>query len=170
MTTVTMGIMVGIFGAMPTTVLSQDKPWKIITTAYLPESWAFFTKDPNATALIALQADANDIQQAMRRDSLPQSLPMNAFGLSRNQRAQDTEKALYAAKVNNWIDCGGMTNEECFQESRNEAAQTIDPAKGVPSLCGRFMLVQSQIVPYAYRESSAYESKAQKVALVEVKC
>lgn len=167
---ITVALVVGIFGAMPTTVLSQDKPWKIWTTAFLPESWAFFTKDPGSVSLIALKSDASNLTQGMRIDSLPQSLAANAFGLSREQRAHDTEKALYAARIRTWTDCGGMSNDECIHESAREPAQSLDHAQGTPNLCGRFLLVQSELVPYAYRELSPYENKAQKIAQVEVKC
>ncbi|MFJ4209773.1 SdpA family antimicrobial peptide system protein [Paenarthrobacter sp. NPDC089675] len=167
---IVLAIVAGIFNAMPTTVLSNEKPWKVMTTAFLPESWAFFTKDPDSVALVAFKPEASDMRQDLRIDSLPQSLASNAFGVSRNQRARDTEKAVYAAKIQEWTDCGGMTNAECLQDVGGRTPEVLSPTQGSANLCGRLIILQTQVVPYAFREMTPYESKIQKAAMIEVQC
>ncbi len=169
-TTIIATLLVGVLGAMPTTVLSRDKTWKVTTVAFVPESWSFFTKEPDSTALIALHPTAEGLDQDDRLDPLPQSLAANGFGISRMQRSYDTEKALYAGKIQNWIDCGGMTNSECVSAAKAGEAQVLDSAKGAPNLCGQWLLVQVHVVPYAYREVTPYERKADKAAKVSVRC
>jgi len=164
------GMLAGVLGAMPTTVLTQDKSWKVAATAFVPESWSFFTKDPDSAALMALRPDATDISQENRLDPLPQSLAINGFGISRTQRSYDTEKALYAGKVSDWVDCGGMSNAQCITAAEETPAQRLEAAKGAPKLCGEWLLAQAHVVPYAYREMTSYESKADKAAKVTVKC
>jgi len=160
----------GVLGAMPATVLSQDRTSKVTTVAFVPESWSFFTKEPDPTALIALVSTADGLEQKDRLEPLPQSLASNGFGISCTQRSYDTEKALYAGKVQNWIDCGGMTNSECVSAAKAGEAQALDSAKGAPNLCGQWLLVQVHVVPYASREVTPYERQAYKAAKVSVRC
>lgn len=169
--TLVMAFLVGVLGAMPTTVLTQDKTWKVYSTAFIPEAWSFFTKDPDSSSLIALRLNAaHGISQSARLDSLPQSLNTNGWGISRIQRSFDTEKALYAGKISVWTTCGGMTNEECIGVAKGMDSQQVDGAKGSPNLCGTWLLAEAHVVPYAFRNVTPYELKVDNIVKVNITC
>lgn len=166
-TTFLVGVMLlGVFAAMPTTVLTQHWTGKARIGATVPESWQFFTRDPETVSYVLYR----DGEHAHRLDTLPQSSASNLFGLSRNQRSQDTEKAILASKASQWFTCGGMAPNECLRSSREEPAQKVPGLRRAPNFCGDALLAIQKPRPFVYRNLSSEEYSIDKVAHLRISC
>lgn len=153
--------------ALPKTVLTSSWDSQGQLKAALPQGWAFFTRDPQASALMLYEARN---QGAHRADSLPQSLPGNAFGLLRGQRSQDTEKAILSSEVKSWTECGGMLPDACVEAARSAGAEAIDGVRRAPNFCGQFVVALSVPTPFPFRNVTPGEFRLTSAALVDVKC
>jgi antimicrobial peptide system SdpA family protein len=155
--------------ALPKTVLTTqvDVGEKTRVGQVFPQGWSFFTRDPQSTALVLLSDEPDD---AVRVDGLPQTLPRNAFGLTRNQRSQDTEKAAYANDALEWVECGGMLADACLGLARDAAAERVAAVPGDPNFCGKFLLAAQKPVPFLFREHTEQDVLVERVAHVDVDC
>lgn len=161
----------GVLAAMPTTVLTED--WghsRTVIGTVLPESWQFFTRDPTTAALVMYDVDAAQSGRFMTRGTLPQTSPDNAYGLTRNQRAQDTEKAVLATASSSWVDCGGMRANECLIEAAEQEPEQVAGTERAPFFCGDFLLVEQSPVPYPYRDSTDETVQVLRATRIETSC
>lgn len=158
----------GAFAAMPATVMTTDFPRKADLVALVPESWEFFTRDPKTPSLV-LQEIVKDEGTITEAGTLPQTRHENGFGLSRNQRSQDTEKAIIAAAVPNWVECGGMTTLQCLHVAREGSFVAVPGVSGDANFCGKFLLGTVETTRFNYRDISPGQYLS-KVAAVEVVC
>lgn len=153
---------------MPKNVLTvgwEDQPY---AKALLPQAWAFFTRDPKSESLILFDDQSPSLDK--RADSLPQTSSQNYFGLTRNQRSQDTEKALLSKETSNWTECGGMTTNECLEEAALASPARVSGANRSPNFCGDYILALVEPVRFNFRESTDETHVANKAAHIEVEC
>lgn len=134
----------------------------------LPESWEFFTRDPQSPSLVLFRSDATT--SFARADSLPQTRAENLLGLSRNQRSQDTKKVILADQVSAWIDCGGALPAECVLEAKEGPEILVRGAEWHPSFCGRFVIAETKTTPFNYRDLTSQESHLLKAAPIRIDC
>ena len=161
----------GVLAAMPTTVLTEN--WgqsRAVIGALLPESWEFFTRDPTTAALVMYDVEAAKNGQFLKRGTLPQTTRENAFGLSRNQRAQDTEEAVLANVSNSWVDCGGMRASECLMYAATQAPDEIEGVEHAPFFCGDFLLAEQSPVPFPYRDSTSETVQVLRATRITTTC
>lgn len=157
-----------VFIALPKTVVTThvDVRDKALMGQAVPQGWSFFTRDPQSTAVVLLDQS----RKHLRVDSLPQTLPENAFGLTRNQRSQDTEKAAYSNEVLNWFECDGMMSQTCFDLASDEEAEEIKAVRGSANFCGAYLLVAQKPVPFLFRHSTSESTLVERVARVNIQC
>lgn len=160
-----------LFGSLPATVVTPHWDSKVTVQRIYPQSWAFFTRDPkSASVVVYLDAPTSD-GNLQRADPLPQSLPSNGFGISRTQRAADTEKAIYSTDPNiKWTDCRGLNTAECFEASSEQEPVSLKQVKRGGELCGTLRIARTEPVHFPFRESSGEIYKINEMARVDVEC
>lgn len=158
----------GVCASMPSTVLTPDWRGRHFLGMVLPESWEFFTRDPQSPSLILLHGDG--AASFDRVDSLPQTRPENLLGLSRNQRSQDTEKVILADQVSAWTDCGGALPTACVREAKAGPEVRVRGAQRHPSFCGQYVIAEQRTTPFNYRDLTSQESQLTKAAFVRIDC
>ncbi|MDJ0376261.1 SdpA family antimicrobial peptide system protein [Cryobacterium sp. PH31-L1] len=160
----------GVFAAMPTTVLSEDWKSRAEVGTVFPESWEFFTRDPSSIALVVYDDTSARRGEILAEGTLPQTNIQNGLGLSRNQRSQDTEKAILASRTSDWVECGGMVSVDCLKAAAHESTQVVTPSKGSPNFCGSYVIAEQSPVPYAYRNVTNETIQVTKAAHIEISC
>jgi antimicrobial peptide system SdpA family protein len=158
----------GVLASIPTTVLTSGWSEKSYVQLLLPESWQFFTRDPKTPAFVLYER--HNRSAFARADTLPQTNPENAFGLSRNQRAQDTEKVLLAQGVSSWVQCGGSRSGACLLAAEKKTAVEVPGASGDPHFCGEFVLAEQETTRFNYREISDEALRVTQAVHIEVDC
>ncbi|MEV8017521.1 SdpA family antimicrobial peptide system protein [Streptomyces sp. NPDC086554] len=159
-----------IYFAMPRNVTTQ--PWmppvKTAFSAFVPQGWAFFTKDPQSEQFGAYRPRGG----GARPENLsltPQGKAENLFGLSRRQRAQGPEEALLASKVRHWETCQG-SNDDCLRAAAVRPATAVTNPSPLPSLCGDVIVTNQRPVPWAYRELLPETSRVTRAAHLRIRC
>jgi hypothetical protein len=117
-----------------------------------------------------LAAHANQHQEYIRTDSLPQTLAENAWGLSRNQRAQDTEKAVYSHSVKHWRDCKSMETGACLNAAERDDFESVKAVPRGGSFCGKHRLALTSPVKFAFRSDDAPMFKIDRIAAIDIQC
>lgn len=156
--------------ALPTTVLDTtpvDNSRPAIS-GVIPQGWSFFTRDPQLASLVIYTIDPGE--RIARAGTLPQARPENLGGLSRNQRSQDTEKALIASSITEWSECDGRKLEECAAEALRLPAEVVVLDATNPHFCGEHLLVLQAVVPFAFRHATSAEIQVEQMVLVDIAC
>lgn len=161
----------GILAAMPTTVITED--WgasRAAISAVLPESWQFFTRDPTTASLVVYDVDEATKGRLVVEGTLPQTSASNLFGISRDQRSQDTEKAVLANESTSWVECGGMKAAECLAVASSTGSELVDAAERTQHFCGDHILAEQAPVPFAFRNSTDETVQVLRATRIEARC
>lgn len=158
-----------VYVAWPDNVLTGPGQHTIGSSlqSYLPQGWAFFTRSPEAPALVPYRANSSG--QWERIDTLPQSSLRNLFGLSRNQRAQSTELALVADSVKRWTKCDNYLGT-CLRMSAKAAPTSLRNPDDHPFFCGSMTLVLQTPVKWAYRNDTTQTDRVSQFAVLDLNC
>ncbi|MDF2664290.1 MAG: hypothetical protein K0R81_140 [Microbacterium sp.] len=152
----------------PTTIsLGMGQDFRNNYSAFVSQGWNFFTKDlqGNQFGVYATASDSSPVSLL----STPQTRIENAWGLTRNQRAQGPELANLANAVTEWQECATL-RVSCGAELGGERVELVNTSP-LPTLCGPVLLTQERQSPWSYRAfPSAHEQIVDKVALVDVVC
>ncbi|WP_160505963.1 SdpA family antimicrobial peptide system protein [Streptomyces sp. BA2] len=143
-------------------------PVKTAFSAFVPQGWAFFTKDPQSEQFGAYRPRGG----GARPENLsltPQGRAENLFGLSRRQRAQGPEEALLASKVRHWQTCQG-SNDDCLRGAAARHATAVTNPSPLPSLCGDIIVTNQRAVPWANRELLSETSRVTRAAHLRIRC
>lgn len=151
--------------AMPTTVLTASWGERDRIRTVLPQSWAFFTRDPRTPALQMFATDGS----GDRVDGLPQSRAANGWGIRRGQRSQDTEKVLLAERTSAWTVCAAG-REACLAEALRSAPERVPGAKVAPHFCGGHLLAWTEPVSFLFLHEGQDVDHLIRVAHVAVLC
>jgi antimicrobial peptide system SdpA family protein len=140
---------------------------QVHTQRWLPQGWAFFTRDPSEARLFAYGRD-NDGRWRSRLIT-PHGRPQNAFGMDRASRAQGVEVGqLYERlRASAFKPCIGALSA-CLEKL--EASVRLDNSLPKKTLCGTIAIVKRQPLPWAW---SSWEKKTQMpatAARLEVQC
>jgi antimicrobial peptide system SdpA family protein len=148
-----------------------DLPFQNVarTALFLPEGWAFFTRNPREERTLAFLRSANGSWEAARPDRL--SDPRNLFGLSRAPRSQALEMGLLVTQlaVGEWKSCDG-SREECFEAA--PVARELENPTPRPMLCGTVGFVAQPPLPWAWWRSPKGKDvrMPMRVTKVSVRC
>ncbi|MEW2015333.1 SdpA family antimicrobial peptide system protein [Rhodococcus sp. NPDC076796] len=128
----------------------------------IPEKWGFFTKDPQSSQYGAYRLGSTESLL-----STPQSLPRNAFGLSRTQRAQGAELAILGHQAT-WSDCNDYL-DSCIDQAAD--VMNIDSSTRTRTVCGEVLLTEEKLIPWSFREQSRQDQPwVLRTARVRVQC
>ncbi|MFE4948985.1 SdpA family antimicrobial peptide system protein [Leifsonia sp. NPDC056665] len=133
-----------------------------------PQSWPFFTKPPDDSEYAAYSVSGNRISAAT---DFPNSLPSNAFGFSRSQRAQGPEMANLAMEIEPglWTVCLS-TPGDCVQAADEKEPVRMRNHSTFATLCGTHMLAETEPVPWSFRDEYEGWRTDLRVVKVELTC
>lgn len=156
-------LMLSIIAAIPETPFSLSAGSKSTIQRIIPQGWGFFSKDPRDPLLNASALDSN------AELDWPNNLPSNLFGLNRFGRAQGVELGSIVAKVNNtsYERCEER-NTECYEKIQEFIE--IENYHKKPSLCGKWIISNTDPVPWAWGKHSEKINMPTKVVGVDIKC
>lgn len=140
-----------IFFSLPSNVVSvrDGGSVRVFWAKALPQGWAFFTKPPSDSELVAYRVVEGELVYA---SLTPNSRPRNLFGLTRTQRAQGPEIAAMANQLDDWTSCTTGGGDCLADAARGEAGARVPNTSPVPTLCGPVVVVETEPVPFAFRE------------------
>lgn len=164
-------LLVALFYALPSNLISSRSEPSAARSFFVenvPESWAYFTKDPQGEELVPY-AVTND-GEIENISTTPQNKTSNLLGLSRNQRAQGPEMALVRNTVprDGWSECSG-SDEYCFGNYDGTFHRVLNSAIS-PTICGNIILAVMKPTPWAYRDLVDYTNVVTSFAPLDVDC
>ncbi|MFI1997007.1 SdpA family antimicrobial peptide system protein [Actinoplanes sp. NPDC020271] len=164
-------ILTGVMFTLPDNVLlnrmDHVTAQRAVNTV-VPENWAFFTRDPQTPEVTAYRLDSGSKPVSLL--TTPQNKAANAFGLSRNQRAQGVELGYLSSVTSAWRDCDVRTTA-CVSAAAGAPAEATVNTSSFPTACGDVYLAQEVPVPWNYRKLYKNTSfRINKVAHLEVSC
>lgn len=134
--------------------------------SFMPEGFAFFTRDPQEPDLAAYERQGN-----RWIDTSPPVLaePSNWLGLSRSSRAHGIEIGLLMQSLpsNAWVSCADVPIS-CFGRLPPETVVVNESAR--PSICGEVGLVRQPPIPYAFARTGRQSIMPSLVAHLQVTC
>ena len=169
---VTLGVVVSVmalsvFFAWPDNVIltTSSSPIRAIFASTFGQGWAFFTNPPqNPVSRVYRVGSQTDML------ATPQGKVENAFGISRNQRAQGPELAILANAAKDWQECGESSHQACLAEANKLAAEPLDLRTRKQSVCGELILTVEIPKPWAFRASAKDEFSIAHYVKVDVPC
>ena len=132
---VTLAVVLGvlatsIFFSLPSNVVSvrDGGSVRVFWAKALPQGWAFFTKPPSDSELVAYRVVEGELVYA---SLTPNSRPRNLFGLTRTQRAQGPEIAAMANQLGISGTPGWVVGEQTFNGAvgRQAIGEAIEAAR-----------------------------------------
>lgn len=171
LTSLIMVNVVGLIAQFPTNsfVSRGNEPWQMFFFTFVPQNWAFFTKDPQSENLFVYSAERNYSSLL----KTPQNKRENLWGVSRDQRAQGPEVARLAAEIPNsaWVKCDSDETsclDSALDQERPQA--TIPNTALESSLCGKMIFGLGVPTPWSYRNLVEDKNRLTRASYVEVVC
>jgi antimicrobial peptide system SdpA family protein len=133
--------------------------------AFVPQGWAFFTRDPREARLATYRQSGRAWVDAT---SSPVARPRNLFGLNREVRAQPVELAslLRQAPENGFNKCDG-DDLGCLAQLSKQENKVVNFSRE-PTLCGKVGVVRRKPLPWAWRNSG--ERMPAEGLVMDVRC
>ena len=152
--------------SLPYNPIGSLYPDRVGIRAFIPEGWAFFTKNPREEQFMAYTVQAGEWQPAL---SMPVARPRNVFGLNRAARAQGVELGLLLKQIpeSAWSPCS-EPNAACLRVASLEAP--VVNAAAAQTLCGEIGVVFREPVPWAWRRKVSSDEMPASVAKIQVQC
>lgn len=171
MVIVTAAFLTSVFYSLPSNVLAtrEGEDARRFSVGLAPQSWAFFTRDPDSDDYDVYQiASGGNLTRLLRT---PNSKAENMFGLSRIQRAQGVELGTIGLQVSDWLDCTEEPRTDtCKTAALERTANTAKNTSKVASVCGEVLLVAAAPTPWPYRELTDSLQEEHLAARVHVTC
>jgi antimicrobial peptide system SdpA family protein len=160
------------FYSLPSNVLcirSPEDPVRLSFNILASENYAFFTRDPEATALTAFRRRCGALRNIT---ATPQNKPGNLFGISRTQRAQGPELAGLANQHKvGWVACSaGISKARCLKSAFDHPAAVAEDTSPVPTACGDVVLADEVPVPWSYRNLIRRDHTITRTMHLHVRC
>lgn len=139
---------------------------KVNPSIWMPEGWAFFTRDAREEDTRMFLREGGQWRNA---SEAPHFRPENLFGLDRTSKGQGVELGLLVQKVSS------ESRRECKEApiiclERAPAALTIENTAPRPTLCGQVGLVFQKPVPWAWSRAARPVVMPSRILRLEVKC
>ena len=156
-----------VHGAMPFNPVRLPFEKQIRTLAWIPEGWAFFTRDPREERLLTMRREEDghwDLGLARSQRALPVCLRPEP-----RPRAQGVETGLLVGEIpgSAWASCK-ETPVRCLDGA--SAPRTVRNPSPDPQLCGSLGFVMQKPVPWAWSRSAEKITMPSRVARLEVTC
>jgi antimicrobial peptide system SdpA family protein len=131
---------------------------------FVPEGWAFFTKDPRIPTPLAYRHERGDGWRIISAGA--PSSPRHVMGFDRGGRAQGTELAMLMSDFTtaNWHPCA-KNPVTCLSEI--EASDTV-VNHSHRTVCGDVGIVMQDVLPWAWRNAPTIMPS--KVVRIHVTC
>ncbi len=159
-------VVYALHAALPFNPIKLPLETRVQPRFWLPEGWAFFTRDPREENMrVFVRHEGNWVSAGMG----PIAKPSNSFGLDRACRAQGVEAALL---INGFP-------SSAFQECRDPVAACLERApitaevqniSPTPTLCGDVGVVMQKPVPWAWWSSGLRATMPSRVLRMSVAC
>jgi antimicrobial peptide system SdpA family protein len=154
-------------GAMAYNPLQLPLEQSVQTQRWLPQGWAFFTRDPHEERLSVYRREASGGWAPAWLT--PHGRPENAFGMDRSSRAQGLEVGQLFERLRKaaFQPCQGPLPECLNALEPGTPLQNFMPRK---TLCGSIAIVKQQPLPWAW---SAWEKRTHMPVLaarLEIRC
>jgi len=139
---------------------------RIFAPLWIPEGWAFFTRDPREADLYVFTRQPNGWVNASLG---PIAKPSNIFGLNRATRHQGVESSLLIGRLqkSTWRDCS-VEPLECLDSAPVQA--TVSNQSSQRTLCGSVGFVLQKPVPWAWSRSRRKTIMPSQVVKLEITC
>lgn len=152
--------------------LAVDQTGKGLLEKYvkttLPQGWGFFTKSGKDPIIVPYGISGN---QTHSISTSPVGQPKYAFGLSRTGRAQGIELGLLLKYLDNtWKPCDSRNSDKCLERADREPTQTIQNISPHPSVCGEVIFLETEPVPFHFRNLVEYDRVGIRYAVAHVEC
>ncbi|MEM4379996.1 MAG: SdpA family antimicrobial peptide system protein [Thermoplasmatales archaeon] len=149
----------------PTSLAFLKKDGALIARDFLPEGFAFFTRDPREERPYLYELKDGMIELVTK----PNASPSNLFGISRKQRAMHFElgSLITALSDQEWNTCATTFNYCLSMDSVK--SYEIRNSTPNPILCGTYYLKSIKPVPWAWRNSFRGEMP-HKFVKIKVRC
>jgi antimicrobial peptide system SdpA family protein len=156
-----------LHGAMNFNPLHLPLEQHVRTQQWLPQGWAFFTRDPQEDRLLVYQRHASGAWTPALLT--PHGRPENVLGMDRVSRAQGVEVGQLYERLRrkDFEPCVGRLPACLDAHATDSRLPNLMPHK---TLCGRIAIVKQKLLPWAW---SAWEERSQmpaSAAIVEVQC
>ena len=157
-----------LYPQLPANASSTDLTTQLRAVSFqiAPQGWAFFTISPRDPKVLAWAETSDGVwADAMRA---PHSEPHNAFGFSRDSRAQGVEIGVLLEQTQSavWTECTSEHIEQCLEDAP-EGTSASNPGPST-TLCGDVALVQQEPLPWAWVGSTT--AMPAQVLRLEVSC
>jgi antimicrobial peptide system SdpA family protein len=156
-----------VHGSMPINAISSDLDRELQTTAWAPQSWKFFTRDPQEEQMVLWGLHDGE----WRPYSPPGGSPRYAFGLDRAGRAENVEVGilLEGTPMSLFKRCGeDVTPEDCL--AKQPKALPLKNEMPRPSVCGSVAVVAQKPVPWAWARTGRKTIMPARVLRLDVEC
>jgi antimicrobial peptide system SdpA family protein len=154
---------------MPRTALTLpgENALKPLMILFVPEGWAFFTKDPRDERYLSFVRGSDGRWAFIDRG--PNAEPRNWFGLNRLARAQGPEIGVLVSRVPApaWQDCN-IEPTQCLD--RSPVAYRGATPSPIPALCGSVGIVVQRPLPWAWFSAREEVVLPSRVARLEISC
>ena len=153
--------------ALPSNAVKLPYETKLGTREWLPEGWAFFTRNPREEHTLIFRKD--DHAQWRQADLGPNGGASNYFGIGRQSRAQLIELGALTFSIphSKYSDCQ-KAPIACLDGSSN-TMKLINPSPR-PTLCGPLGVVLQEQLPWAWAKSAGQISMPSKILRIDVTC
>jgi antimicrobial peptide system SdpA family protein len=161
-----------VHASMPTNPirLPFERALAPIFVALAPESWKFFTRDPQEARYWVY------VRRAQRWESAnlgPNGRASNWFGASRVGRAQGLELGIILEESGDpetfWTTCDAAERSACLDRAET-VPYTLTSSSPAPTLCGEIGLVHQQFLPWAWAKHPERNRMPMRVLKVRVTC
>jgi antimicrobial peptide system SdpA family protein len=155
-----------LHGALPYNPITLPFEARAHTQFWLPEGWAFFTRDPRSDLMLLFRKGSEGWVSASRG---PNSALVNTFGLNRAARAQSVEAGLLLNSFPDSVfkDCRDAV-VACFE--RVAVAGSLKNTSPYPTLCGDVAIAMQRPVPWAWVASGHPVTMPSHVVRLDVAC
>jgi antimicrobial peptide system SdpA family protein len=133
----------------------------------LPQGWKFFTRNPREDVQFIFKRDENRSWKPVTYGV--NSLPSNAFGINRRNRAQGVEigRLLQSVPKAFWVPAQGDPLESL---EMSEILTTVRNETPHPTICGTIGIVLQPALPWAWFATGTKAQMPSKVLKIEVRC
>ncbi len=162
------GIILSLIGlaSLPENPLTPGFATKKIFKSVMPQGWGFFTRNPRENQLFLFRVVDNSLELVNNSEN---SLSHNLYGLRRIHSAIGIEFGVLLNRVkdSDWIECDSSIYS-CVQ---NEVIPSviIKNMNPEPILCGDFVVVEQEVVPWVWYNSSNINMPL-KFTKISVRC
>jgi len=140
---------------------------RAIVSAFSPQGWAFFTRDPRETWEKVFMVSQGQLEPENSADY--RGAPWRGVRRSVRTRGMVLARISAAVPKDAWLDCK-QSATACWQGFKGEATAVKLKLRDNTGLCGRLVLQQQQTLPWAWRRAYRKTQLPSRIAVINVDC